>query len=267
MRDPACSARTSFIAADVFTHPFAPASFDLVTSNAMLHHVDAEPGLRRMRELVRPGGVVAIVGFAMPSDPLDRALITAGFVYASSRKLTGRYWEHDAPKTWPATLLDRRNAISCRARTPRRPLPADAWPTAIPSSGTHQRRPVLPPGADRLTGGWVTTITRRGTWAALQREFPRRRLVTGRVLSSALARDVAGSQRPIGRSRHVVLTTSETWILTLRADGRVAQTRSRARCGPGGSCTSMPSPTRTTPPSTTTPMIPARRINAPSPSR
>jgi SAM-dependent methyltransferase len=101
MADPARSARTSFITADVFTHPFPPASFDLVASSAMLHHVDAERGLRRMRELVRPGGVLAIVGFAMPSGLLDRALIGAGFVYASSRKLTGRYWEHDAPKTWP----------------------------------------------------------------------------------------------------------------------------------------------------------------------
>ena len=78
MKDPACSARTSLIAADVFTHPFAPSSFDLVTANAMLHHVDAERGLRRMRELVRPGGVLAIVGFAMPSDVRDRALIAAG---------------------------------------------------------------------------------------------------------------------------------------------------------------------------------------------
>ena len=100
-RDPARSARTTFVAADVFTHPFAPASFDVVASNAMLHHVDAERGLRRMRELVRPGGVVAIIGFAMPSDLMDRVLIAAGFVATTSRKLVGRYWEHDAPTTWP----------------------------------------------------------------------------------------------------------------------------------------------------------------------
>ncbi|MEZ5221854.1 MAG: class I SAM-dependent methyltransferase [Ilumatobacteraceae bacterium] len=101
MTDPARSARANFIKADVFVHPFEPASFDVVASSAMLHHVDAERGLRRMRDLVRPGGVLATVGFAIPSDPWDRALIGAGFVYTSSRKLTGRYWEHDAPKTWP----------------------------------------------------------------------------------------------------------------------------------------------------------------------
>lgn len=101
MTDPARSARTNFIRADVFNHPFELASFDVVASSAMLHHVDAGRGLRRMRDLVRPGGVLAIVGFAMPSDLRDRALIAAGFVYTSSRRLTGRYWEHDAPKTWP----------------------------------------------------------------------------------------------------------------------------------------------------------------------
>jgi 2-polyprenyl-3-methyl-5-hydroxy-6-metoxy-1,4-benzoquinol methylase len=100
LADPARPARTHFIAADVFSHPFG-SSFDLVASSAMLHHVDAGRALRRMRELVRPGGVVAIVGFALPSDLADRVLIGAGFLFTSARKLTGRYWEHDAPKTWP----------------------------------------------------------------------------------------------------------------------------------------------------------------------
>jgi len=78
--DPDASDRTTFVCADVFTHPFEPASFGVVASSAMLHHVDAESGLRRMKDLVRPGGVLAIVGFAMPSSPMDRALIASGFV-------------------------------------------------------------------------------------------------------------------------------------------------------------------------------------------
>lgn len=102
--DPDATNRTTFICADVFTHPFEPASFDLVASSAMLHHVDAERGLHRMRELVRPGGVLAIVGFAMPSGPRDLALIAAGFVSKSARQVRGRYWEHDAPIRWPPPL-------------------------------------------------------------------------------------------------------------------------------------------------------------------
>lgn len=99
--DPAASERTTFVCADVFTHPFEPGSFDVVASSAMLHHVDAESGLRRMRELVRPGGVLAIVSFATPSSPVDWALIAGGVVCVRTQMVRGRYWEHDAPQCWP----------------------------------------------------------------------------------------------------------------------------------------------------------------------
>jgi len=99
--DPACTDRTTFVHGDVFTYPFEPGSFDLVTASAMLHHVDAREGLRRMAELVRPGGTVAVVGFANPSDLVDVALIAAGFVLTKVRGVLGHYWEHDAPTLWP----------------------------------------------------------------------------------------------------------------------------------------------------------------------
>lgn len=105
--DPHCSDRTTFVHGDVFTHPFEPGSFDLVGASAMLHHVDARAGLRRMRELVRPGGVVALVGFAMPSDPVDWTLIVAGFLLTRARAAMGRYWEHHAPVRWPPPLTMR----------------------------------------------------------------------------------------------------------------------------------------------------------------
>lgn len=100
-RDPECTERNTFVHGDVFTHPFDPASFDLVASSAMLHHVDATPGLRRMAELVRPGGVVAIVSFANPSSLADRLLITTGFVINQTQAAIGRRWEHHAPIRWP----------------------------------------------------------------------------------------------------------------------------------------------------------------------
>lgn len=102
--DPACSTRTTFLHGDVFTHPFRRGSFDLVAASAMLHHVDARAGLRRMAELVRPGGTVAIVGFANPSGPIDWAYIVAGFLLTRVRGALGYYWEHHAPIQWPPPL-------------------------------------------------------------------------------------------------------------------------------------------------------------------
>jgi SAM-dependent methyltransferase len=99
--DPRAGGQVDFIVGDVFTHPFKLASFDVVASIAMLHHVDAVEGIRRMRELVRPGGVIAIVSFATPSSCADRMRGLAGVVYKRSMQLRGRYWEHGAPTCWP----------------------------------------------------------------------------------------------------------------------------------------------------------------------
>ena len=54
--------RVTFVEGDVMTQPFEPGSFDLVATVAMLHHLPLEPALARLRDLVRPGGVLAIVG-------------------------------------------------------------------------------------------------------------------------------------------------------------------------------------------------------------
>lgn len=45
-----------FVHGDFLTYPFQPRSFDFVVSVATLHHMDAAVALRRMAELLRPGG-------------------------------------------------------------------------------------------------------------------------------------------------------------------------------------------------------------------
>ena len=45
-----------YLQADFLTASFEPASLDLVTSIASLHHMDARAALRRMSDLLRPGG-------------------------------------------------------------------------------------------------------------------------------------------------------------------------------------------------------------------
>jgi len=99
--DPRATDRVTFVVGDVFTHDFEPVTFDVVASIAMLPHVDAIKGIRRMRRLVGPGGVIAIVGFATPSSGGDVARGVAGSLYKKSMQMRGKYWEHEAPTCWP----------------------------------------------------------------------------------------------------------------------------------------------------------------------
>ncbi len=102
--DPRSNERTKFFEVDVFEFDLPPASYDLVVANAMLHHVDATAGLRRLRELVKPGGVVAVVGFANADGVKDQVLAVAGATARKLRELRGDYWEHNAPILWPPPM-------------------------------------------------------------------------------------------------------------------------------------------------------------------
>ena len=93
--------RTMFICADVFTADLQPASFDLVAASAVLHHIDARVGLRRMKQLVRPGGVIAVVGFGRPDGAKDRLLEVGGAATKRLQVVRRQYWEHNAPISWP----------------------------------------------------------------------------------------------------------------------------------------------------------------------
>jgi SAM-dependent methyltransferase len=82
--------------------PFEPESFDFVACVSSLHHLDEEPGLVRMAELLRPGGVLGVVGLARSRLPLDLPWEVAGAVSTRVHKLVKTYWETPAPKIWAA---------------------------------------------------------------------------------------------------------------------------------------------------------------------
>ena len=66
---------TTFVLGDAATHPFEPASFDVVTAVAMLHHGDAREGLARMIDLLAPGGMLGVIGLAArPTSARDMAM-------------------------------------------------------------------------------------------------------------------------------------------------------------------------------------------------
>lgn len=99
-RRDASAANIEYRLGDLLTADLEPGSFDAVVSIAVLHHLDAVPALERMRELVRPGGVVVVVGLAR-SRRRDLPYDAAGAVGTRVHKLTKTYWEISAPVVWP----------------------------------------------------------------------------------------------------------------------------------------------------------------------
>jgi SAM-dependent methyltransferase len=61
----------TFLNGDVLTQPFPPGSFDFLVAVATLHHLPLRHALERFRDLLRPGGVLVIVGLYRIAAPVD----------------------------------------------------------------------------------------------------------------------------------------------------------------------------------------------------
>lgn len=90
-----------YVLDDFLTYPFEPASYDVVASVATLHHVDARTGLTRMADLLRPGGVLAIVGLARTTLPRDLPYELAGVAVGTAHRVIKGHWQHPSPIVWP----------------------------------------------------------------------------------------------------------------------------------------------------------------------
>jgi ubiquinone/menaquinone biosynthesis C-methylase UbiE len=91
-----------YVHGDVLTHPFEPESFDVVASIAALHHMDTAAGLGRMRDLLRPGGVLAVIGLPRTRWPQDIPYAVAGLVaHRWHRWRNGGLAQMSAPTVWP----------------------------------------------------------------------------------------------------------------------------------------------------------------------
>lgn len=56
------------------TLPLRPNGYDVVTAVSSLHHLPLVPGLRRLAGLVRPGGLLAVVGLYRSASAADYAM-------------------------------------------------------------------------------------------------------------------------------------------------------------------------------------------------
>jgi 2-polyprenyl-3-methyl-5-hydroxy-6-metoxy-1,4-benzoquinol methylase len=108
-----------YILGDFLTLPFAPGSFDFVTCAAALHHMDVDVALRRMRELLRPGGTLAILGLARSSYPADLPRDIAATMMSHVYRRTKSYWESSAPTVWPPPQTYREVRLLAERTLPR----------------------------------------------------------------------------------------------------------------------------------------------------
>jgi demethylmenaquinone methyltransferase/2-methoxy-6-polyprenyl-1,4-benzoquinol methylase len=74
-RDPALEQRVSLVVGEAEHLPFADREFDHLTFTYLLRYVDDPAAtLRELTRVVRPGGRVASLEFAVPASPLSRVL-------------------------------------------------------------------------------------------------------------------------------------------------------------------------------------------------
>lgn len=76
----------TLLGADALGLPFADTSFDIVVSAFVLRNLaDIDAGLREMRRVLRPDGVMGFLEFGMPANPLLAAIYRWYFVHVLPR--------------------------------------------------------------------------------------------------------------------------------------------------------------------------------------
>ena len=109
--------RIDFLQADVMAYPFPAESFDAITAVATLHHLPLEPALQRFRELLKPGGVLAVIGLYRGDTFTDYAFDAMGLVASCALRLLKGWSEVAAPAAEPQETLDEIRA-ACRKFLP-----------------------------------------------------------------------------------------------------------------------------------------------------
>lgn len=73
---------------DVMTHPFDEGAFDFISLVAALHHLPLERAFVRLQHLLRPHGVLVVIGLYKMSSIADVAWAHAGLVVGTWHRMT-----------------------------------------------------------------------------------------------------------------------------------------------------------------------------------
>jgi SAM-dependent methyltransferase len=90
----------AYVHGDALSYPLE-GQYDFVSAVASLHHMDFRAALERMKQLLRPGGVLAVVGLAKPRAPVDLALEAIAIPTSYACRLRRPYTEPGAPVADP----------------------------------------------------------------------------------------------------------------------------------------------------------------------
>jgi len=107
----------TFVRGDAMTYPFGNASFDLITAVATLHHLPLKAVLSRFRDLLRPGGVLAVVGLYRRHTLEDFLWDAAAFPASRAMRLLNVVPDVGAPLKDPHETL-REIRAECDALLP-----------------------------------------------------------------------------------------------------------------------------------------------------
>ncbi|WP_254651078.1 bifunctional 2-polyprenyl-6-hydroxyphenol methylase/3-demethylubiquinol 3-O-methyltransferase UbiG [Streptomyces sp. GbtcB7] len=80
----------TFVEGDFLTAELPGAEYDLVCSVTTIHHMDFEAALVRMRELLRPGGTLVVVGLAREASVTEWAAFIAASPIVQITKMLHR---------------------------------------------------------------------------------------------------------------------------------------------------------------------------------
>jgi ubiquinone/menaquinone biosynthesis C-methylase UbiE len=94
----------AYVVGDVLTADLPEATVDVVTAVGVLHHVDQRSGLTRLSRLVRPGGLLIVVGMARSRSLRDLSRDVFETLAVRRYTWTRGVWATPSPKIWPPPL-------------------------------------------------------------------------------------------------------------------------------------------------------------------